>query len=147
MTQDYLPESEFVDDETQADDSGFATESFDEPSSIDEKDFRRFWSNQSWWQVILGFFWQSPSNRERDRYQRMNRLNVSIELEPYSPTNYVLRGELFIERKEYHLAQADFERALELAGDYEPESGWGLLEQAMQDRAIQGIKQAQRRLT
>lgn len=90
--------------------------------------------------MIVGFFYKSKSERERERSQRLRELNVSIEMSPDSPTNYVLRGELFLERRAYHLAKADFETALELADAFEMDEGWGLVEQAMQDRALEHLK-------
>lgn len=90
--------------------------------------------------MIVGFFYRSRSERERERSQRLRELNVSIEMSPDSPTNFVLRGELFLERREYHLAKADFETALELADAYEMDEGWGLIEQTMQDRALEHLK-------
>ena len=71
---------------------------------------------------------------------------MSIEFAPNSTTNYVLRGELFLERKEFHLARADFETALTLAEAFDAEEGWGVIEQVMRDRALDGLAKVQRRL-
>lgn len=96
---------------------------------------------------IVGFFFRTPARRERERSRRLRELNVSLEYASDSPTLYVLRGELFLERKEYHLAQADFEMAVTIAEAFDPESGWGLVEQAMRDRALDGLSKVQLRLS
>lgn len=94
---------------------------------------------------ILKQVFQSPLERERDFYDRFRQLSDRIETGPDSITHYVLRGELFIERGEYGRARADFEAALELAEAVDLNASWGLLEQVMRDRALQGIALANRR--
>ena len=88
---------------------------------------------------------QSPLERERDFYDRFRELSDRIEALPESITHYVLRGELFIERGEYERARADFEAAVVIAEAVDPNESWGLLEQVMRDRALQGIELVKRR--
>ncbi len=102
--------------------------------------------------IRTGIFWrslkslfQSPLERERDFYSRYRELSDKIEAQPESFTHYVLRGELFVERGEYERARADFEAAAEIAGAVDPNEAWGLLEQVMRDRALQGIEYLNRR--
>jgi uncharacterized protein HemY len=76
-----------------------------------------------------------PSRRER----QLERLNRAIAENPEIPTNYVLRGELALETKDYPQATADFEKALELASLQVHTSRWGVVAQTMQDRAYAGL--------
>lgn len=96
------------------------------------------------WRILKKVF-QSPLERERDFYDRFRELSDKIEALPESITHYVLRGELFIERGEYERAKADFEAAAGIAEAVDPNESWGLLEQVMRDRALQGIELVKRR--
>ena len=96
-------------------------------------------------QRVLERAFQSPLEREREFYSRFRELNGALEALPESITHYVLRGELFIKRGEYERARADFEAAVEIAEALDPNESWGLLEQVMRDRALQGIELAKRR--
>jgi hypothetical protein len=78
--------------------------------------------------------------------QRLVALNDAIALYPDASSNYVLRGELYLRAKVYALAAADFERAIALADEQMATSDWGLVAQAVQDRAQQGLKRAKRHL-
>lgn len=73
-------------------------------------------------------------------------LEQAIENAPRSPGNYVLRGELYLKVREYALAQHDFQRGYELAARQFERSDWGLIAQAMQDRALSGLQKAQNKL-
>ena len=143
MTHESMTESEFVSDEMRTTDSYAVNEEMDDDDSLSYSEVQ---SQPGLLSMIIGFFFQTPAARNREISQRINELNVSIEFAPDSATNYVLRGELFLERKEYHLAQADFQTALNIAEAFDETDGWGLIEQAMQDRAIEGLKKVQRRL-
>lgn len=76
--------------------------------------------------------------------QRLQNLSWSIEHQPDSATHLVLRGELYLDCEEYALAAQDFEHALSIASAALQTSAWGVLEQALQDRAQTGLEQAQR---
>lgn len=78
--------------------------------------------------------------RRGDDSGRLQELGAAIIRHPDAVTPYVLRGELFAERGAYHLAAADFERALALAAARIEHENWGLLAQAMQDRALDGLE-------
>lgn len=80
----------------------------------------------------------------RERWLR--DLNHAIADHPEAPTNYVLRGELALETRDYEQAVADFEKGLELASAQVETSDWGILAQTMQERAYRGLKEARRRL-
>ena len=67
------------------------------------------------WQNLRRIFFPTRTERENQLVRRISRLSNAIELYPDSPTNYTLRGELFLETGDYELAAEDFRRALELA--------------------------------
>ena len=71
---------------------------------------------------------------------------TSIEHAADTPANYVLRGELYFSAKEYALAKRDFQRAHELAESQFESSDWGLMAQAMEDRALIGLQKAEKKL-
>lgn len=142
MTHESMSESEFVSDEMQTTDSYAVNEETDGNDSLHPS----VASQPSLLERIIGFFYQTPAARARALSRRLHELNVSIEFTPDSPTHYVLRGELFLERKEYHLAKADFETALELADSFDAADGWGLVEQVMRDRALDNLKAIEQRL-
>ena len=71
--------------------------------------------------------------------QKLEALSQSIRHDPDAPSAYVLRGELYLKQKHYHLAKADFERAISLTDDMVHAARWGLVAQAMRDRALQGL--------
>ena len=94
----------------------------------------------------LSHSFKSPLERERDFYRSFRELSEAIEAAPDSLTHFVLRGELLLERGECERAKADFENARQLADQVDIDSGWGLIEQVMGDRASLGLNTAQDRL-
>ncbi len=83
--------------------------------------------------------------RGRSR-RRLHDLSNAIDLHPDSPTNYVLRGELYLNVGEAALAEADFRQALSLAQADYGTSRWGVVAQAVQDRARAGLTKAHGRI-
>jgi hypothetical protein len=81
-----------------------------------------------------------PQRREASRQERLEQLNLGIDLYPAEPANYVLRGELFEETGQHILAAADYQRALELAQEHVMTNRWGFIAQAVQDRAMMGLR-------
>jgi Tfp pilus assembly protein PilF len=81
---------------------------------------------------------------ESDRAQRLQALDDAIALYPDTPSNYVVRGELYLEVKQVDLAVLDFRRALDLASRQVETNDWGFIAQVMQDRAQHGLDRAQR---
>ena len=88
----------------------------------------------------------SPLQRESDFYRRHRALSEAIDAQPESITHFVLRGELLADRGDHQRAKADFESALDLARGVDLNRGWGLLEQAMGDRAHLGLRLTERHL-
>lgn len=91
---------------------------------------------------VRQFFAGSPS----DRAARLAQLTRAIENAPEAAVNYVLRGELYMDMREYALAHADFQRAYEVAEAHFEIADWGFMEQVMRDRALAGLDKARRRL-
>ena len=99
-------------------------------------------SRPSGWQQIRSFFFGGSA----DVTARLNNLTQSIEDAPESAVNYILRADLYMGLREYALAQADFQRAVELADTQFELADWGVLDQVMRDRALAGLDKVQRRL-
>ena len=95
--------------------------------------------------LVSGVF-KSPLEQERDFYRRYRELSGLIGESPDNMSVFVLRGELNLARRDFERAQADFERALELARDLDEAKGWLVMEQVMRDRALYGLKLARRAL-
>ncbi len=95
---------------------------------------------------LVGSLVRSPLERERMFYRHYRDLNRQIEATPDNMTLYVLRGELNLQRRDYARAKADFGTALELAASVDDTKGWLVMEQVMRDRAIYGLKLAERAL-
>ena len=91
--------------------------------------------------LVSGIF-KSPLERERDFYRRYRELSDLIDESPDTMNVIVLRGELNLERGDYERAKTDFERALELAQDFDQAKGWLVMEQVMRDRALSGLQLA-----
>lgn len=72
--------------------------------------------------------------------ERLIALTRAIERHPNSAVNYVVRGEIYAEIGEVERAAADFRQALSLAEAQYAEDDWGLVSQAVQDRAVAGLK-------
>lgn len=87
--------------------------------------------------------WFIPSRD--DMMLRLDELTDAIALSPEAAANYVLRGELYLELREYELAEADFQRGYELAEAQFEAADWGLMEQVMRDRALAGLQKVGRR--
>jgi len=77
---------------------------------------------------------------------QISALTDAIAAKPEAPMNYVLRGELMLNEREYFLAYSDFVRALALAERALQTKRWGLLAQVARDRAAAGLTEALRRL-
>jgi hypothetical protein len=94
------------------------------------------------WQRVQSIFFGSSA----DTAARLNNLTQAVEDAPDSAVNYVLRAEVYMDLREYALAQADFQRAVDLAQVQFELADWGFLDQAMRDRAVTGLEKVQRRL-
>ena len=96
-------------------------------------------------ELVSGLF-RSPLERERAFYRRYRELSGQIEASPNNMTAYALRGELNLERGDHERAIRDFAAAIKLAESADDTKGWLVLEQVMRDRALYGLKLAEREL-
>lgn len=78
--------------------------------------------------------------------QRLYDLAHAIATYPDAAVNYVTRGELYLHLDEPALAAADLRQGLALAQAEIDARAWGIVAQAMQERALKGLEQAERRL-
>lgn len=78
--------------------------------------------------------------------RRLDDLTEAIERHPQAASNYLLRGEIWLDKGEYEMAAADFERAQALAAGQFEESEWGLVSQMLRDQAEHGLQRAMRKL-
>jgi tetratricopeptide (TPR) repeat protein len=100
----------------------------------------------SLWTWLRKTLFASGEERRLQNEQRLAELDRAIEYYPETPSNYVLRGELYLETSEYELAAADFNRALEYAAAQIENEDWAIISQVMQDRAQIGLEIVQRQL-
>lgn len=72
---------------------------------------------------------------------RIEVLSLAIERYPDAAVNYVLRGEAWLALGDDAKALDDFRAALALADDAASSARWGYVEQALADRAREGLRQ------
>jgi tetratricopeptide (TPR) repeat protein len=96
------------------------------------------------WENVRRAFFPTYYERTEQLNRRITRLTRAIEFSPETPTNYVLRGELYLELGNYVAAAADFRDALELTTTQVAQEDWGVVAQVMQDRAQNGLAEAER---
>jgi hypothetical protein len=72
--------------------------------------------------------------------ERLIALSRAIERHPDAAVNYVLRGELFLKMGEHTRAADDFQGALILTDAQLQQDDWGLVAQAVQERALAGLR-------
>jgi tetratricopeptide (TPR) repeat protein len=77
--------------------------------------------------------------------EQLADLDEAVERFPQAASNYVFRGELFLRAGIHDAAVADLERALELAEQHLKNDDWGVIAQALSDRAQRSLKIARRR--
>jgi tetratricopeptide (TPR) repeat protein len=91
--------------------------------------------------------WLMPTQEERmvEAEERLLALNEAIEDAPDAAVNYLARGELLLEIGRVGEAIDDFERVETLAAKDFEDRRWGVVAQALRDRARRGREQAQKR--
>lgn len=97
--------------------------------------------------TIFQRFWRWLRPTSQTYHYRLVMLERSIDSDPQSPVGYVLRGEVYLAMNEPHKAMLDFKAALERSERQLQTREWGVVAQAMQDRAQAGLKRAQRQAT
>jgi len=94
-------------------------------------------------QTFFGWVWASMMGRGYSQAM-LQDLNAALVDEPDMLTNLVLRGEIYLKRRDYAAAQVDFKRALAVGERQLHQARWGIVPQVMMDRAIAGLHEAQR---
>lgn len=97
-------------------------------------------------QALLGGFFRSSLQKERDFFRRYRLLCERITAAPEDMTLRVVRGEMLLERRDYNRARADFEAALSMTETLDMRAGWLIIEQVMRDRALFGLEIVARHL-
>jgi hypothetical protein len=95
----------------------------------------------SFWQKLRRFFLPNHEERREAKSQRLRDLTVAIERYPEAAVNYLLRGELHLELRQWILAEEDLSEALRLAENQYKQDRWGLSAQAIADRARRGLEE------
>lgn len=78
---------------------------------------------------------------ETGKRAELLNLTDAIASFPNAPSNYVMRGELYLKLGHYAEARADFHQALTLASQEFADANWGLIAQSLQDRAVAGLRE------
>ena len=102
-------------------------------------------NGRSLWGLVRSWLWPTVEQRTVLIQARLESLNDQIERYPDTASNYVIRGELYLEAQFYDLATQDFSKALELSEKQYETNDWGVVVQALQARAVQGLEQARRK--
>lgn len=84
-------------------------------------------------------------SRQAELTDQLALFSEAIEDEPDAAANYVLRAEVLVELGEIELARTDFEAGLRLAEEALEVRAWGIVAQALRDRALAGLEQLDRR--
>ena len=95
----------------------------------------------TFWQKLRRFFLPSFQERREQERQRLLDLTVAIERYPEAAVNYLLRGEMHLELRQWVLAEEDLSEALRLAENQYEQDRWGLSAQAIADRARRGLEE------
>jgi predicted TPR repeat methyltransferase len=85
--------------------------------------------------------WFSPSTQALEA--ELAELTSAIEAAPRIAASWLRRGEISAQLGRHDLAASDFRRALALAEDQMRVQPWGIVAQALRDRALRGLKSAQ----
>lgn len=89
--------------------------------------------------------WLNPSaadlqNRQMERIQSLTR---ALSRDPASAAAFLCRGESYFEAGDSVSAAADFRQAFALAEVQFKTETWGVVAQALRDRAFRGLQQVQ----
>jgi tetratricopeptide (TPR) repeat protein len=86
------------------------------------------------------------SNQHVSLDEVLFELSEAIEQHPKAPTNYLLRGEYYLQIGYNQLAEEDFQQAVRLSELELSKRHWGFVAQVTRDRANRGLEIAQKRL-
>lgn len=92
---------------------------------------------------IRRWFYKTAAEREQEHSVRVRQLSVLLELYPADAALYLARGEAFWKRGDRELAREDLRNALHFAEHDITHKRWGLVDQAVADRARQRLKEVE----
>lgn len=94
------------------------------------------------WQRIRSWVFPSSEEQRARQEQRINELTRALARHPHAAATYVSRGEAYLEVGDAERAASDFGQALSLSEAQFKTEAWGMVAQAVRDRALRGLKQA-----
>ncbi|MBK9121958.1 MAG: tetratricopeptide repeat protein [Chloroflexi bacterium] len=100
-------------------------------------------SDSSLWQRLRGWIVPSRAERQRELVSRIEALTHAIGLDANAAVLWVSRGEALLALGRAKEAASDFQRALTLAEEDLRTESWGVVAQAVRDRALLGLEQSQ----
>lgn len=100
-------------------------------------------SEPSIWERLTAWLNLSAADRQNRQMERIQNLTRAISRGPASAALYVCRGESYLEAGDLSSAAADFRQALALAEVQFKTETWGVVAQALRERAFLGLQQAQ----
>ena len=100
-------------------------------------------SEPSVWQRLTPWLNPSAADRQNRQMERIQSLTRAISRDPASAALYLCRGESYLEADDRVSAAADFRQALALAEVQFKTETWGVVAQALRDRAFRGLQHAQ----
>jgi tetratricopeptide (TPR) repeat protein len=89
---------------------------------------------------LLAGLWRWLGLGRQSLAERLAELDRAVEAAPESSANLILRGEVLLDMGGLEQAEMDFLRGLELAEAQLERSAWGVMEQALRDRALMGLE-------
>lgn len=89
---------------------------------------------------LLAGLWRWLGLGRQSLADRLAELDRAVEAAPESSANLILRGEVLLDMGGLEQAEMDFLRGLELAEAQLERSAWGVMEQALRDRALMGLE-------
>lgn len=100
-------------------------------------------SEPSVWHRLTPWLNVSAADQQSRQAERIQSLTRAISRDPASAALYLCRGESYMEAGDQASAAADFRQALALAEVQFKTETWGVVAQALRDRAFRGLQQAQ----
>ncbi len=101
-------------------------------------------SEQSVWERLTAWLLPTAGEKREQQLARIHQLTRALSREPGSAASYISRGEVYLEAGDSQAAAADFRQALALAETQFKTDTWGVVAQAVRDRALQGLQQARK---
>lgn len=95
------------------------------------------------WERLTAWLSLSAADRQNRQQARIQSLTRQISRDQASAALYLCRGEHYLEAGDLASAAADFRQALALAEVQFKTEMWGVVAQALRDRAFRGLQNAQ----